>query len=277
MHGEHDDPTPLAPADRPWRRAPYGMGPPPEPDDAATASSAYAEPADEGPGEETTDLYGEQYAPRDPRPYAAPQPPGDEYEDGAWYGPDTSRIDVGAVAPVAGVLAAVVVVAIWAAWPADPPSAQADPPPTPTATLHYVENGDARPSGTPFFVTPTPTYTNLVGRTPTASPDPGGALIPVPSPTTGSKRKQRAQDGGDSRLSVEPARPSAEPDQEEPRTTKTTAPPSGGHDSDRGSGTSEGGSSSGNLIGRRCDELFPPSSPEFAMRNASCHQMYGSG
>jgi hypothetical protein len=29
------------------------------------------------------------------------------------------------------------------------------------------------------------------------------------------------------------------------------------------------------LIGTKCDELFPPSRPEFRIRNQACHQIYG--
>jgi hypothetical protein len=28
---------------------------------------------------------------------------------------------------------------------------------------------------------------------------------------------------------------------------------------------------------KKCDELFPPNKLEFAVRNAACRQMYGSG
>ncbi|WP_214327899.1 hypothetical protein [Nonomuraea sediminis] len=288
MH-EHDDPN-LSTPPRPWRRAPYGMGQSPEPADTGPPPSPHGGPtdedargADEGPVDEGPVDDGGPYVPMDPRRYSPPMPPGDDGDDGddgAWYGPDTSRIDWRAVAPVAGVLAAAVGLAIWAAWPDAPTQAQASPTPTPVKTLRYVDEAKPTPldSGTPFFVTPRPTYTNLLGKTPTASPDPFGALTPAPTP--GSTHKPREQAGeGDGRLSVEPDRPAAEQQQEKPRTTKTTKPRSKG-DSDRSGATStgRGKSSSGReLVDKKCDELFPPHKPEFAIRNQACHQMYGSG
>ncbi|NUW47002.1 hypothetical protein [Nonomuraea rhodomycinica] len=281
MHGEHDDPAPSAPANRPWRRAPYGMTPPPEPADANPAASAEADewPVEEGPSEE------EAYVPMDPRRYSPPTPPDDDEGGGVWYGPDPSRIDWRAVAPIAGVLAAAVLVGIVAAWPDALPEAEASPAATPVATLRYVETDEARPtpseSRTPFFVTPTPTYTNLLGKTPTASPDPAGALTPAPTPSRTRKPREQVE-GDDGRLSVELDRPATEPETKprtkkttKPRTKKTTKPRSGG-DSDQSGGTSTGKSSSGGtLMHRKCDELFPPGKPEFAARNSACHQLYG--
>ncbi|MFD1538746.1 hypothetical protein [Nonomuraea guangzhouensis] len=37
------------------------------------------------------------------------------------------------------------------------------------------------------------------------------------------------------------------------------------------------GGSTGTVIDKKCDQLFPPNKPQFAIRNVACHQMYGSG
>ncbi|GAA3225082.1 hypothetical protein [Nonomuraea helvata] len=287
MHGEHDDPTLSASADRPWRRAPYGMGQPPEPADAGPPPSPGTGPSNE----ESHDDAGRSVddsgpaAPLYPRRYSTPTPPDNDEEDGAvWYGPDTSRVDWRAVAPAAGILATAVGLAVWAAWPDAPTEAQASPTPAPVATLRYVETRETTPtpldSRTPYFATPTPTTTSLLDKTPSASPAPTTALPPTPHSTR--KPRERAGESevrkGDRRMSVEPDPPAAEQQQEKPRPKRTTKPRSGG-DSDRPGGSTGTGtiSSGGTIMDKKCDQLFPPNKPEFAIRNAACHQMYGSG
>ncbi|MEU4332003.1 hypothetical protein [Nonomuraea dietziae] len=132
-------------------------------------------------------------------------------EGRAWYGPDLSRVDWGAVVPVAGVLLVCVAIALWAAWPEDSPAAQAVPASsTSTPDVDTDERPSPSPSGTPLFLTLAPTYTDLLGKTP-APTDPFGALKPTPTPSKSRKgdKGEHTKQRHESRLPVEPNRPRA--------------------------------------------------------------------
>ncbi|WP_157255085.1 hypothetical protein [Nonomuraea typhae] len=143
---------------------------------------------------------------------------------------------------------------------------------TPTPTLTYESVREDPDDG---HASPAPIFTPF---SPTASPSPSTSPTLTPSRTRDSGRGEGRQDAeDDGRLAVDPDRPASTRDDDQggqrdsggsgtenkPKPKKTTT------------GTGGNGGTSTSLVGQKCDELFPPSKPEFALRNRACHQMYG--
>ncbi|MFI6541455.1 hypothetical protein ACIBHY_54010 [Nonomuraea sp. NPDC050547] len=276
MHGEHDDPE--TPAKAPRGRQPYG--PPAEPDSSLGSACDEGEPVERfvwdhasPPTTQPPDLddegQGATFGPHTTRSYAMPAPPDepDDDQDGgrAWYGPEL-RVDWALIARVGGGAVVCVALALWAAWPSDE-AESAHPLHTPTPRAAYTE----LPGEGPAFTSLSP------ADLPTATP----AVADRDAPRTPSRKrgKQRERHGGGRQLSVEPQRPAVERAPARPPRSQTSKPRRGGG-SDRSGRTSAGGGTSSNgasFMDRKCDDMFPPHKPDFAVRNRMCRQMYGSG
>ncbi len=114
-----------------------------------------------------------------------------------------------------------------------------------------------------------------------------GPLSPTPTVRTAPSARMptpaaRRTGPGSRRASGRPAgadRDRAQPvvERTRPRTTgsRSETPPkqSPSASKRRSVPNQTGGSGSGSLLQDRCDQLFPPSSPEFALRNRTCHAM----
>lgn len=205
-------------------------------------------------------------------PRSAPQPPPGEEE--WWEDPD--RINWRAVAPFAGAAAVTIGVGIWLALAA-PWSSSQQPQLQGRPTLTPTSPAPTERDALDFLL---PSYSPSPGSTPTVSPSPAmsprqtpaaSPAVPDPASATPTASPRPKRTAPDSHRKTNQAPPGdmdeqTGPDPRPASTKKATTKPR----------PKSGGSSTRRPapVAAECDRLFPPGDPEFAMRNAYCHQIY---